>query len=375
MSDYDQIHGAIDQTTLVEAFRQLQLLAKTTRSNGWQFKAKYYQQVADLLAVMDPGQYVGIEDTVDFVPYFQEGGMKFRGEIEHYLKKRQWKSKVLRKLDSLWKTGSLMDQTISLETLERMKAVEELCRIPELGVAKANSLFDLGFRTVENLLADTNLENVLNRKQLIGIRHFRDLKSRISRGEMESWVQVLEEVTSCQAEALGLDDVRCSMVGSYRRGATTSGDVDWYVSAPGADDLMEAIVETLVSLEMVKEEDIISKGVKKTMMIGRLEQGQPARHIDIFVFPPEQYPFALLYATGSKDFNLAMRNYALQHGWSLSDQALRKGSPQGPMPTLEEMIDRIGQTEITHEIDIFDFLGLVWVEPHMRDGNSCISKI
>jgi len=74
-----------------------------------------------------------------------------------------------------------------------------------------------------------------------------------------------------------------------------------------------------------------------------------------------------MYATGSKDFNLAVRNYALQNGWSLSDQALRKGSSRGPLPTIEELLDRIGQTEITSEADIFDFLGIAWVEQEHRD--------
>ena len=65
---------------------------------------------------------------------------------------------------------------------------------------------------------------------------------------------------------------------------------------------------------------------------------------------------------------MAVRNYALQHGWSLSDQALRQGSPSGPVPTPEELVDRLGQTEITSEQDIFDFLGIAWVEPEERDG-------
>ncbi len=67
---------------------------------------------------------------------------------------------------------------------------------------------------------------------------------------------------------------------------------------------------------------------------------------------------------------MAIRNYALQNGWSLSDQALRKGSPSGPVPTIEELVDRLGQVEITEEIDIFNFLGVEWVEPEDRDGQA-----
>ena len=54
------------------------------------------------------------------------------------------------------------------------------------------------------------------------------------------------------------------------------------------------------------------------------------RRIDIKVYPPEQYAFALLYFTGSDHFNRSMRYYAKKLGWegnrrqgySLSDKGI-----------------------------------------------------
>lgn len=360
--------NSISQSKLVDAFQQLVLLAKTTRSNGWQFKAKYYQQVEGLVTALSHEQYTLMNHTTDFLVYFQDNGMKFKGELEHYVKWGEWKSRVLDKLDHLLQEGSLqLIENQSPEIWAEVQAVRELIQIPELGESKAKTLFSQGFHTIEQLESHPKVESILNRKQLIGLRHYRDLKQRIPRDEMDQWNQILEGVVSCQSEILGLDGVRATMVGSYRRGVLTSGDIDFYICASEPESMMEAIVDTLITLEMINPEDIISQGPKKTMMIGRLGQAYLARHIDIFVFPPPQFPFALMYATGSKDFNLAVRNYALQNGWSLSDQALRKGSSRGPLPTIEELVDRIGQTEITSEADIFDFLGIAWVEPEHRD--------
>ena len=359
----------LSQENLVEAFQQLVLLAKTTRSNGWQFKAKYYQQVGDLVANLTPEAYQSMTETAEFVVYFQSQGMKFKGELEYYLRHGTWKSRVLDKLETLLTTGNLQQLAQdNPEVWAEVAAVRDLTRIPELGEAKAKALYAQGIHSVAQLEAHPQVDQVINRKQLIGLRHYQDLAQRIPRAEMDQWNQLLTEIVACQADSLGLTDVRASMVGSYRRGVADSGDVDFYVCANEQQTLMNAIVDTLVSLEMVQPEDIISGGVKKTMMIGRLDANHPARHLDIFVFPPPQFPFALMYATGSKDFNLAVRNYALQHGWSLSDQALRQGSPSGPVPTPEELVDRLGQTEITSEQDIFDFLGIAWVEPEERDG-------
>ena len=47
--------------------------------------------------------------------------------------------------------------------------------------------------------------------------------------------------------------------------------------------IMENIVQMLISLGIIQSEDIISKGVKKTMTIAKLSPDSPARHLDIFV--------------------------------------------------------------------------------------------
>merc|ERR1711920_508917 len=46
------------------------------------------------------------------------------------------------------------------------------------------------------------------------------------------------------------------------------------------------------------------------------------RHIDIKVYKPEHFAFAILYFTGSDHFNRSMRYFAKKKGWTLSDTHL-----------------------------------------------------
>ena len=46
------------------------------------------------------------------------------------------------------------------------------------------------------------------------------------------------------------------------------------------------------------------------------------RRLDLKVYPVAQFPFALLYFTGSDHFNRSMRFYAKKKHWTLSDHGL-----------------------------------------------------
>lgn len=79
------------------------------------------------------------------------------------------------------------------------------------------------------------------------------------------------------------------------------------------------------------------------------------RRIDIKAYPYDQYGFALLYFTGSGNFNLGMRAEALNQGYSLSDHGLT--------PTA------IGKKSIAcpTEEDVFKALKMEYKTPKDRD--------
>lgn len=90
------------------------------------------------------------------------------------------------------------------------------------------------------------------------------------------------------------------------------------------------------------------------MGVCRYEQGNH-RRIDIKYYPLEQFPYALLYLTGSDYFNKSMRLYAKKKGYSLTDCGLMPIDKKYPNPPKCE-----------EEKDIFAFLGLEYMPPEKR---------
>ena len=78
------------------------------------------------------------------------------------------------------------------------------------------------------------------------------------------------------------------------------------------------------------------------------------RRIDFMLTQEHEYPFALLYFTGSGPFNVAMRNFALSKGYSLSEYGLKDANGKF-----------VGDAFRTEE-DIFEFLGLKYIPPEQR---------
>ena len=67
---------------------------------------------------------------------------------------------------------------------------------------------------------------------------------------------------------------------------------------------------------------------------------------------PEEYPFAILYFTGSMEFNADMRGLALEKGLSMNEYSLKDNETK-------KVIDH----KFNVEKDIFDYLEMDWVEP------------
>jgi DNA ligase (NAD+) len=82
---------------------------------------------------------------------------------------------------------------------------------------------------------------------------------------------------------------------------------------------------------------------------------------------PEEFPFAILYFTGSKIFNTVMRHVALEKGYTMNEHGINKMEEKKK----GEKVERV----FTSEKDIFDFLGLVYKSPIERtDGRAVVFK-
>ncbi|HZJ10391.1 MAG TPA: PHP domain-containing protein, partial [Trueperaceae bacterium] len=84
--------------------------------------------------------------------------------------------------------------------------------------------------------------------------------------------------------------------------------------------------------------------------------------VDLRVVADGSFGAALLYFTGSKEHNVALRQLALDRGWHLNEYGLVEGGEPGR--------DRRGGKLLAgqDEAEIYRALGLAYIEPELREG-------
>lgn len=338
------------------------LIAKIISEKGanWTFKVKSYKQANEILK-----DNMDLNSVEDYIRVLREGDMKLAGEENFKAKNGTWKSSILQKIDSILKTGQT-DGISLTEQDPRSLAIENLTKVPNIGPTTAAKLYDTEeITTVEELkyLYSINKE-VLNDKQAIGLKHYYDLMRRIPRKEMDMWNEILNSVFSETMSELGTTG-ELILAGSYRRKTPDSGDIDALITTDVRNPrVMTTFYNNLVKQGIIEKTNVLAKGPTKIMAIASIDEYY--RHLDIFYHPKETFPFAILFTTGSKEFNIKMRKFALEKGYSLNEQNLTKISPTGRKVSESEYMSVIGKKFPTSERDIFDFLEYPYISPEMR---------
>jgi len=200
--------------------------------------------------------------------------------------------------------------------------MEELEGVWGLGPRGADKLYKQGITTVEQL---RKKPEVLTEMQKIGLKYYEDFKVRIPRSEVEALLAKVRE--ACFAEVKNSKKVlSVEAVGSYRRGRENCGDIDILITKTDGSSVAGVIEKVVVRLEkegFLKERlgslRYSTTGSEGYMGVCQLDAKHLNRRIDIKAYPYEQYGFALLYFTGSGQFNRSMRLFAQKKGYSLSD--------------------------------------------------------
>ncbi|MDG7028779.1 MAG: PHP domain-containing protein, partial [Nitrososphaerota archaeon] len=134
--------------------------------------------------------------------------------------------------------------------------------------------------------------------------------------------------------ALGIE-VR--MAGSLRRGKDTVGDIDLLSTDPRFIDAISRCPGVAQVLE---------RGPRRASV--KLENGV---QVDARAFAPEECGAALVYFTGSKDHNIALRNLAIEKGWKLNEYGLfGKGGERLAGASEEEVYHRLGMQYMPPEL-------------------------
>lgn len=295
----------------------------------------------------------------------QETLMLFDGDIKTF--------RVLEGLPGIGKT--ILAKLEEYELTGKIAALEKhrndpmniLTNIYGVGPKKAKLLLKNGLDSIEKIkaLSKDEMKKMFNANQIKGIEFYDDINQKISRNEIKAFDKVFEKVVKecCNAS----EKTRYKIVGSYRRGKQFSGDIDIIITNEDNDS---SVFDRL--LELLKAQNILeytfSKGNVKSLTMCRLTPSSEfSRRVDFLYTSPEEYPFAILYFTGSKIFNTKMRQRALQMGYTLNEHGLShmKSGIKG------EKVKGVFNTEK----DIFDFLNMEYKEPkHRIDGRAVQDK-
>ena len=143
--------------------------------------------------------------------------------------------------------------------------------------------------------------------------------------------------------------------GSLRRGKETIGDIDLLVAAdPDQPQHAQQIRDAFIQLDPVRE--VLAQGPTKTSV--RTASSIGGMQVDLRIVAPESFGAALMYFTGSKEHNVAMRQRAINRGLRLSEYGLFDG---------DEPIARETEQEV------FKTLGLAWIPPELREDHGELS--
>lgn len=258
---------------------------------------------------------------------------------------------IMRKIEEYIETG-----TLRILERERTDPRNVFTDVYGIGPKKAKELVDNGFTTIPQLREKQ--DEVLNAIQRTGLRYYEDIMERIPRSEIDTYSRVFERAFDKVKES----DSRYEIVGSYRRGGHTSGDIDVVITSNN-NDVFKRFLDLLSDERIVVE--VLSRGPTKSLVIAKLPDEKHARRVDFLYTTQEEYPFAVLYFTGSKIFNTVMRGRALSMGYSLNEHGLYilNGKTKGGK------VDHTFQ----NERDIFKILKMEYKEPHERkDGRAVV---
>ena len=264
---------------------------------------------------------------------------------------------ILEKLNEYVNTG-----TLKILEREKNNPVNILGDIYGVGPKKAKELVEKGIVNIEQLRE--RQDEVLNDIQKVGLKYYEDILERIPRSEIEDYKKIFEKDFAKVASVSGESESNMEIVGSYRRGAQTSGDIDVIITSKSSA-VFVGFIDELIKENIILH--VLSRGPTKCLVIAKIPSSNFARRVDFLYTSPEEFPFSILYFTGSKIFNTVMRHEALQKGLTMNEHGLYKmeGKKKG------EKVDAV----FKDEKDIFDYLGLVYKTPLERvDGRAVVIK-
>ena len=310
----------------------LKILADYERINKEPFKVKAYEKVINSIELFDKKI-----ETLEDIKLLKGVGKKIEDKIIEFLN-----------------TGNI-EEVVSVLNDPKYILGNKLKGIYGVGPAKITELMT----KIEDFDELKEHPELLNDKQKIGLKYYDDMNLRIPMAEGKQHFKIVGKILNTLYSGIEFE-----FVGSFRRKNKDMGDIDILIkNRKGL--VLKDVIKQLEDKSYIIEK--LAQGNNKFMGICRLSPELPARRIDILVADPSYYYFALLYFTGSYNFNIYMRKIALTKGLSLSEYGFKEAAAAAAgagVATNKNIIDT--SDSINSEEDIFKYLGMVYVEPHRR---------
>lgn len=338
---------------IISLFNDLIYICYAENKKGSQFKLKEYNHLIKTIS-----QYSSAIQNAEIVEKLLiESG------------KKNPKSTML-KIKEIIDTGTL--QIVEEQKKNPLvEAVRQLSKVFGFGPAKSTEIYTkYKINNLEELKDFVNkYENkingkkIINDKQLIGLFYHDHLIQRIPLNEMKQY----EEFLLIHLEKFNKKyskDLKLSINGSYRRQCKDSGDIDVLMTEQSDIISRKKFINYLFKIGFIKE--VLADGNNKFMGICKLSNSSVFRHIDIIETSYDQYPFGILYFTGSGGFNTYMRTVALQKGFSMNEYEFSDKKTKLPI-TKEIIHEKLGKENFDTEKDIFQFLDIEYTHPQNRN--------
>jgi DNA polymerase (family 10) len=245
-------------------------------------------------------------------------------------------------LDELFRTGGSKHFDSVMKGLP--KEMFDLMEVPGIGAKTALKLVNkLGIKSVSELEKAAKagkiaiLEGFGEESQADIVRSIEETKGRTKRHLLPYAAGIAGEVINWLVKSNYVK--RADSLGSLRRQASTVGDIDIAVATTNPQEALSHFVK------YPKKTRVLEKGDRTASIIlpGDVQ-------VDVMVQPPDSYGALLQHFTGSKHHNIALREYALKKGLSLSEYGIKIKGKLEKFPSEEVFYKKLGMDYIPPEL-------------------------
>lgn len=221
------------------------------------------------------------------------------------------------RIEEIRQTGRLREHDLLMQRYPDLLPTLELFKmIHGVGPKTATKWYLMGYRNPRDVPRE-----ILTYAQAISIQFLNETNLRIPRADIQFFESELNRFLRAYEQYLSTTynlviNFEFVICGSYRRGAPDSGDIDILVNTH--NNIPGDVLNAFLQFPMFSHR--LARGKKKFAGLALINGIH--RRVDIELCLPHEYGPAMVYFTGSKNFNILVRNRAISMGLRLNEKSL-----------------------------------------------------